>query len=58
MKTGGVNLRIDERYVYDGNFISIEPVPKEYYETDDFFELLLSDLVAFPSPTVAGVLRQ
>ena len=51
-------MRIDERYVYDGNFISIEPVPKEYYETDDFFEPLLSEFIEFLSPTVAKVPKQ
>ena len=51
-------MRIDERYVYDGNFISIEQVPKEYYKTDDFFEPMLSDLIALPSPNVAKVPRQ
>ena len=51
-------MRIDERYVYDGDFNSIEPVPKEYYETDDLFEPPQGDLIAFPSPTVAKVPRQ
>ena len=46
MKNGGAStMTDDEEYTFDEAFTSIEPVPKEFYESDDLISadpLLLS----------------